>query len=195
MDRDPAQLLRMLQDEFGVWGEGGIFEDLRASLPDRPNTPWFRPTDLDDITHYVVHHSATDERTSTMTIYESHLERFGGYGYHFTLYCFPTADGRHWKKLRYTRTVGIMGAHVLGKNDLAIGTVWVGNYEANPPDPEIVAIVEDAMRRLFTTMDAWLGFKPRVAGHRDMLNRGHTVCPGGNWAYGPNGVLQRLSCR
>lgn len=196
MERDAEQLLRMLQDEFGVWGEGGIFEDVRDLLPDEPDTPWFSPTDLDQTTHYAIHHSATDPRTSTLDIYRHHVERFGGYGYHFTLYCFPTSDGRHWKKLRYTRTVGLKGAHVKGKNDLApVGVCWVGNYEDDPPAPETVAVVEDVLRRLFTTLDEWLSFKPRVAGHRELLNRGYTVCPGGEWAFGPGGVLERLSQR
>jgi hypothetical protein len=194
--RDPAQLLQMLQTEFGLWGEGGIFDDVRETLPDQPDTPWFAPTDLDQTTHYAIHHSATDPRTSTEAIYRSHVERFGGYGYHFTLYCYPTGEGQHWQQLRYTRTVGLKGAHVLGKNDLAtVGVCWVGNYEADPPAPETVAVVEDILWRLFTTLDRWLGFKPRVAGHRELLQRGYTACPGGNWAFGPGGVLERLSRR
>ena len=189
---DENALVQMLVDEFGA----EHFDDLRAELPDAPNAWWFRPRRPEDIQFYVIHHSGsgTTPRTYTSTIYNSHKQRFRGYGYHFTIYCYRSAPDRFWWKVRYTRSVLQWGANVKGKNDRVVGCVWVGNYAAEPPDAETVEMVTNVFERLFLVLDRWLGTRPIVVGHRDLLQQGYTVCPA-DWAYGPNGPLMRLNAR
>ena len=189
---DESALIQMLTSTLGT----EHFEDIRDELPDDPGATWFSVRPLDGIRFYAVHHTGdgTTPRTYTRTIYNYHRQRFGGYGYHFTIYCYRSAPDRFWWKVRYTRSVFQMGANVKGKNDQVIGCVWVGDYVHNPPDAETVAAVQDVFLRLFRVLDEWLGFRPIVVGHRDLLQAGYTECPG-DWAYGPGGVLQQLNLR
>ncbi|MFQ6059661.1 MAG: hypothetical protein ACE5MB_12360, partial [Anaerolineae bacterium] len=121
-------------------------------------------------------------------------QRFGGYGYHFTIYCYRSAPDRFWWKVCYTRSVLQWGANVKGKNDSVVGCVWVGDYDAQPPEAETVEAVTGVFERLFLVLDQWLGWRPVVVGHRDLLQPGYTECPA-DWAYGPNGPLMRLNAR
>ena len=189
---DEHTLVQMLVDEFGT----EHFDDLRAELPDAPGAWWFRTRRPEDIQFYVIHHSGngTTPRTYTSTIYNYHRQRFRGYGYHFTLYCYRSTPDRFWWKVRYTRSVFQWGANVKGKNDRVVGCVWVGNYATDPPDAETVEMVTGVFERLFLVLDRWLGTRPIVVGHRDLLQQGYTICPG-DWAYGPNGPLMRLNAR
>lgn len=175
-DEELERLDDMLSDAFGALKVA--YENLSARYRDRDDATWFKPQTKEQITHYVLHHTATAPTISTDAIYQSHLQRFGGIGYHFVIYC-ARADGGLWRKVRLVRTPFRWGAHVKGQNQGKLGIAWVGDYRTLG-DSGLLAAFEELFRALIDVLDEWLGHRPEVTAHR-LLLPGYTECPGGSW--------------
>ena len=154
------------------------YEDLSWRYPDRPWASWFKPQVKETIIHYVLHHTATSPLIPTDAIYQAHLKRFGGMGYHFVIYC-TMRDESLWRKVRRVRSPLTWGAHVKGLNDGKLGIAWVGDYRSLR-EARLLMAFEMVFGTLIAVLDEWLGHEPEVTAHR-LLLPGYTECPGGSW--------------
>lgn len=165
-ENEIAVLERILERRLNV------FENLIGMFPDVENAWWFKSQVKGDITHYVIHHTATGRYISTRRIYEDHLERFGGIGYHFLVYLFDPI------KVRMVRSPLQWGAHVKDGNDGKIGIAVVDNAEGQRYQGELRERLMEALLGLVGGLDDWIGHEPLIAGHNDLAPVGYTECPG-----------------
>lgn len=119
-----------------------------------------------DLTHIVIHHSASARNTTTVALIDQwHRARgFDGVGYHFVI----TSDG----KTHAGRHIDRPGAHVAGHNADTIGICVVGD-NTKPGERWNPAQVTALLR----TIDMLRAIHPvlKVVGHRDLAP---TECPG-----------------
>ena len=123
---------------------------------------------MNRIERVVIHHSASGRSTTFAQIRRWHLERgFSDIGYHFVV----LADGT----MRQGRQLPTTGAHARGKNSTSIGICAVGDNTRE--DRRWTRSQQAALRELVDACRLlWPGIE--VCGHRDVMARGHTECPG-----------------
>jgi hypothetical protein len=141
------------------------FEDLRATLP-KHATLRFDPIDSRTMQYNCFHHTATAVNTTWLRIAQAHINERGwaGIGYHM---------GVRQGKVALLGDLDTQRAHVLNRNDEALGIAWVGNSDTVPvPLTDI-----DLMRRLVKVLDALYDANKENTWHGAMLP-GYTVCPG-----------------
>jgi hypothetical protein len=144
---------------------GDAFEDLRATLPQH-TTLRFDPIDSRTMQYNCFHHTATAVNTTWRRIAEAHVNERGwpGIGYHM---------GVRQGKVALVGDLDTQRAHVLNRNDEALGIAWVGNSDTVPvPLTDI-----DLLRRLVKVLDALYDANKENTWHGAMLP-GYTVCPG-----------------
>lgn len=161
---DDSALLVILGAEFR-----DRFQDWRGELAD--SIPAGQPggvplrSDMQQIEHWAIHHSAVPATVGPREIYNWHRRNNGwvGIGYHF---CVGDA-GQVW----YTRHVGQWGINVKGKNDRVVGICLLGDFTASiPPEAQL-----EATARLCRCLDEWLGRRLPRTPHRALVS---TTCPG-----------------
>lgn len=151
-----ADLHQMLLSEFGP----GQYEDLRAQMADRPG---FRTRPLSGVEAIAIHHTVGPKGGSWLGIRDGHWARgFSGIGYHL---------GIRQGKLAYLGDVSLARACVAQLNHRLICLVFTGDYTTEQPDPADLEIARRAIR----VLDAYLGRRLLVKGHRDYMA---TACPG-----------------
>lgn len=110
-----------------------------------------------------------DEERAMRTIEDIGVQRFGGvYGFPYTFAVMPRGG-----VVYHGHRVGQMGAHTGGRNDVAIGIVLVGDYEARRPTEAQINAVAWLLRRCVAL--GWLKTPELTGGHRDVKA---TACPG-----------------
>ena len=151
-----TDLHQMLLAEFGP----DQYEDLRSQMADRPG---FNSRPLSGVDSIAIHHTVSAKNATWKTIRDGHWARgFSGVGYHL---------GIRQGKLAYLGDVSLARACVAKLNHRLICLVFMGNYAAGAPDPADLAIA----RRTIRVLDAYLGRRPVLRGHRDFMA---TECPG-----------------
>ncbi len=149
-----------LRAEFGA-----AFDDLRTSLPTRPDGPNgpFMTRDVSIIRHLAWHHTAGAKDAPWKDVAEGHIDRdFAGIGYHF---------GIQGGRLAYLGDITTSRANVAEYNPWVIGICIAGNYTRSAPS----AADLDIARHLVAVLDRFLG--------RELPNEPHskwvaTACPG-----------------
>ena len=131
------------------------------------------------INKFIVHHSASDYRTTVDDIRDWHVHGNGwsDIGYHYII----LADG----SIEEGRPVTKIGAHCKGKNRYSIGICVVGNFEHTTPTPQQVASLVKKLNDLCATYKlTW----ENVYAHCDFST---PLCPGMNL----NHVLKQFKKR
>lgn len=153
-------LVAMLRAEFG-----DAFEDLRASLPTRPDGPNgpFKTRDLAIVKHLAWHHTAGAKSATWEDVAVGHIARdFAGIGYHF---------GIRQGRLAYLGDVATSRANVAEQNPWVIGICIAGDYTRESLDAGDTAIA----RRLVKVLDRFLGRQLPSEPHSKWVQ---TACPG-----------------
>lgn len=126
--------------------------------------------------YIVAHHSAVD--TGNAQIYGDYHKRRGmqnGLAYHFVIgNGSKSGDGEIEMGDRWFRQ--LHGGHVSSHevNERGIGICLVGNFENHPPTARQMA----ALHALVAYLRDLVPNRTRVAVHREIDGRNHTVCPG-----------------
>ncbi|MCC7355948.1 MAG: N-acetylmuramoyl-L-alanine amidase [Anaerolineae bacterium] len=150
--------------------------DVVDRLPQHPTLRYdTRP--LSAITRVVIHHSAAPGDRSPEAIARYHIqadparqkEAWAGIGYHYYL----TADGKTYQTQRLTT----VSAHVLGKNESAVGICFAGDFTETTPTPPQVAAGRALLKQLLGDLNLKID---AVSPHKD-VNPGRTECPGSDW--------------
>jgi hypothetical protein len=167
LEPEPDMLARSLQAAFG-----DKFHDERVRD--------FPAIDSRQMRYIVIHHSATPRETTTKAIRDYHVKSNGwsGTGYHFII---------RLGHVHYVGDVDTQRAHVLNRNDEALGICITGTYATTAPAVEDV----DALKRLIKVLDSYYGVGKALRGHRDLMAPGYTSCPGDALA-GLIGALRAL---
>lgn len=172
------ELDRILADRLESMTRPVPYRAIDYRFADRPRSWWFREQSKEEITQCVLHHTATEPTVDPMVIYTDHLQRFGGIGYHFLIYCTRVERGVKREVYR-VRSPLTWGAHVKGKNDGRLGIAWVGDYRFLGDSGLLVAF-EEVFTVLVRGIKEWVGHDISVTAHR-LLLPGYTECPGGEW--------------
>lgn len=129
---------------------------------------------MTDIQNFVVHHSASDYRTTTAAIikgWHTDPKKPGGpfqdIGYNFVI------EGKG--QIVIGRPLPIVGSHAKGVNRISIGCCVVGNNL--DPDMKWQPAQVLALRHLWQSVQT-LFPKIQLKGHRDVERPGYTECPG-----------------
>lgn len=158
------RLSAMLRAEFG-----DLYDDLRGKLRTNPGGPNgnFGKMNLAIVDGIAVHHTAGPEAITWEATADYHVltRKFAGIGYH---------GGIRNGRVALFAEIDTARAHVADENHHLIGWVTAGNYQNDALDPNDVAL----LRRVIKVLDAFLGRKVRIGGHRDFTRPGYTVCPG-----------------
>jgi N-acetyl-anhydromuramyl-L-alanine amidase AmpD len=150
--------------------------DVVDSLPQHPTLRYdTRPRSA--ITRIVIHHSAAPGDRGPEAIARYHIqadparkkEAWAGIGYHY----YITADGKTYQTQRLTT----VSAHVLGKNESAVGICFAGDFTETTPTPAQVAAGRALLKQLLADLNLKMD---AVAPHKD-VNPGRTECPGSDW--------------
>lgn len=159
----------MLAAEFG-----GLYSDLRASLPRHPNGPAgdFSPRALGNIDILAVHHTAGPKGETWTQVAQGHIAGRGwaGIGYHI---------GVRGGSVSYIGDVSLARACCLDQNHRVLCVVLTGNYETETVDKADA----EALRRVVAVCQRWAAAQLRrplaVKGHREVPGQA-TACPGRN---------------
>lgn len=130
-------------------------------------------TKLTKVNYIVIHHSAGNKKQTVEEIKAGHLkEGYSDIGYHKLVhYLGQVFAGRDETE---------MGAQALEMNSESIGVCCIGNYQLNPPSPEmyksLVQVVATLCKRHKVPVE-------NIIGHRDVAkikNKPYvaTLCPG-----------------
>jgi hypothetical protein len=142
------------------------------SLP-RHATDRYDTRSLDQITHIVVHHSATPAKVTAEQMARYHVNDLDwpGIGYHFVIATDGTVQqGNELTSISY---------HARQANRYSVGICFVGNFkEVVPPEAQL-ASGGHLIAWLLQEMDLPLG---RVGGHKEHVPT--TSCPGDQWDSG-----------
>jgi N-acetylmuramoyl-L-alanine amidase len=147
-------------------------EDVVDSLPQH-ETERYRTRSLDQITHLVVHHSATRPDVSAERMARYHVQDLGwpGIGYHFVI----DEDGT----INRTNELASVSYHAVQANAYSVGICFTGNFtEAIPPEAQLDAgahLIAWLLQELDLPVD-------RIHGHREQVSG--TTCPGDQWFTG-----------
>ncbi len=147
-------------------------EDVVDSLPQH-ETERYRTRSLDQITHLVVHHSATRPDVSAERMARYHVQDLGwpGIGYHFVI----DEDGT----INRTNELASVSYHAVQANAYSVGICFTGNFtEAIPPEAQLDAgahLIAWLLQELDLPVD-------RIHGHREEVSG--TTCPGDQWFTG-----------
>ena len=126
-------------------------------------------TNLGEVTHITVHHSASSRDTTLEMIHQWHRQKgWRSCGYHFVI----EARG----EVRYGRPLNKMGAHVGGNNERNIGICVVGNNAlAGSSWTEAQCL---SLRELCAALIRVYNLEPSdILGHGDW-DGAQTECPG-----------------
>ena len=118
-----------------------------------------------EITHLVIHHSASKPSTTVEEITAWHIQRgFSGIGYHKII----TNDG----VIHIGRQENVVPASVQGHNKGTLAVCLTGNFETDTP-------ISFQLISLELQIEEWKAKHPnaKVVGHRDLAA---TLCPGKN---------------
>ena len=125
--------------------------------------------DRRNITHLVIHHSATPAKTTTHDgVKKYHIETNGwsDIGYHYTI--------DHKGIVNRGREDRTIGAHARGANSYSLGICLFGNFNTEHPTAEQIEVLIKLLRNLQETYSIPAG---NIIGHRDV---GKTECCGNN---------------
>lgn len=123
---------------------------------------------LMEINALVIHHSASSRVVEAAEIRQWHLDKgWDDVGYHWLI----EEDGT----IVQGRPMNVMGAHARGRNSDTVGLCIIGdNTNTNQTwtacQLHSAATLMDAIRLLIPGIE--------IVGHRDIMDPGHTVCPG-----------------
>lgn len=158
-------LVQVLQAKLGA-----RFKDVRGNMPKGAGS--FSYADSRKMGYIILHHSTGLAGPVTPdSIAEYHVRPvaqggrgWAGIGYHFVI-----DEGNVY----YVGDVNTQRAHVLGRNDEALGICWAGTYDASLPSAPNI----EAGQLLVQGLDEFYGHKKTLQGHGQFLP-GHTSCPG-----------------
>ena len=128
---------------------------------------------MDKIEKVVIHHSASPRSTTFEEIRQWHTR--------------SPPEGRGWVDIAYHviidhtglihqgRAIPRNGAHARGANSDSIGICITGDN--SKPEHKWSLLQQDALRQVLDAIELlWPGLP--VVGHRDVMEPGHTICPG-----------------
>jgi uncharacterized protein YaiE (UPF0345 family) len=149
-------------------------EDIVNSLPTNQNKSYPKRT-LDDITHIIVHHSATNSTSSgsnPIGYANFHIlpESQGGRGWAGIAYHIVIQPDGSWYLTNYLDTISY---HVGTLNPKAVGIVLSGNYDIEQPTPEMINSLKNALR----WVQNQVGRKLKIDSHSDYSSK---TCAGLN---------------
>lgn len=140
----------------------------------------FRP--LNDLTHIVIHHTATSEDKTVQDIRDIHMyggEEMGDVGYHKLI---KKLSSGKWVP-KDGRDVHYRGGHTIPDKDEWLGTdpntfglgiSIIGNFKDTPPTSECIDALADAVKRLAKRYNIKLS-RTWIVGHNEFT---YTSCPG-----------------
>lgn len=144
-------------------------EDIVDQLP-KHATERYATRSLEDITHVVVHHSATRPGVTAEQMARYHVDAHGwpGIGYHFVV----TEEGI----LQQTNELASISYHAAAANASSIGICFTGDFtSAVPPESQLESgahLIAWLLQELDIPVD-------RVQGHKVFVSG--TTCPGEQW--------------
>lgn len=145
-----------------------IVEGLRRHPTDRYST-----RSLDQITHIVIHHSATRDTITAEQMARYHVNELGwpGIGYHFVI----AADGTIWQ----TNELTSISYHTRQANRYSVGVCFVGDFKDEPPSEAQLNSGGHLIAWLLQELSISL---ENVGGHKKHVLS--TSCPGDQWDAG-----------
>lgn len=155
---------RFIQLATAKWGNR--FEDLRATLP-KHATLKFGAIDSRLMQYICFHHTTGAVNTTWKRIAEGHVNDrgFAGIGYHI---------GVRQGKVTLLGDLDTQRAHVLNRNDEALGVAWMGNSDmVNVPSGD-----QQLLKEIVEVLDALYTRDKELTWHGKMLPVGYTECPG-----------------
>lgn len=155
---------RFIQLAQAKWGNK--FEDLRTTLP-KHATLKFSPIDSRLMQYICFHHTTGAVNTTWKRIAEGHVNDrgFAGIGYHI---------GVRQGKVALLGDLDTQRAHVLNRNDEALGVAWMGNSDmVNVPSGD-----QQLLKEIVEILDALYSRDKELTWHGKMLPAGYTECPG-----------------
>ncbi len=124
-------------------------------------------TEQAEISHLVVHHSASPRSVKPGTIRQWHIEKgWDDVGYHYL------EDGQG--NFSWGRDPWVVGAHVGGKNTGKLGLCIIGNNSSEDDDDHWTD-TQLAQARLFLKAIQWVYPSIALVGHNELAD---TLCPG-----------------
>jgi N-acetylmuramoyl-L-alanine amidase len=140
--------------------------DVTQDLPKHPSKTYATRA-ISDITHIVVHHSAT-ETGSAEAFARYHVQEQGwpGVGYHYVI----GQDGY----IKKCHPAEIISYHASGYNSRSLGVCLVGNFDEQKP----TRVQLDALIELLKQLMKAYGIR-NVIGHREVPHTNKS-CPGKN---------------
>jgi N-acetylmuramoyl-L-alanine amidase CwlA len=125
-------------------------KDLRSTIPINFDKD-YPVRDVQDVTHIIVHHSATNQG-SAKAYARYHIEAYDwpGIAYHYVI----DKDGT----VNWTLDHHKVGYHCKGMNRKSIGICLTGNFDGTRPTPEQFSSLVDLIVSLRTTNDWEIGF-------------------------------------
>jgi N-acetyl-anhydromuramyl-L-alanine amidase AmpD len=171
VERLEVQVARLLASQ-PVWVTRPPIETVVEELP-RHATDRYQTRGLAQITHLVVHHSATRDTVTAeqMARYHVHTLDWPGIGYHFVI----AADGT----VQQTNELTSISYHARQANRTSVGICFTGNFKETIPHEAQLA----SGGHLIAWLLQQLGLPiEHVGGHRSHVPG--TSCPGDQWDAG-----------
>jgi hypothetical protein len=146
--------------------------DIIEALPRHPSLR-YRMRNMDEITHVIVHHSATLPTISAEAMARYHVNDRGwpGIGYHFVI----TVDG----KIQQTNPLAAASYHAREANAYGVGICFTGDFSITIPSPAQLDAGAHLVAWLLQELHIPLN---HVQGHK--ANVLTTSCPGDQWDEG-----------
>lgn len=153
------------------------------------NDIYVPPATLTDVTHLIVHHSASSNQSdnwpavvASFFVYHTMTNGWQDIGYNWLIDPLGNIyQGRGGGQ-------DVRGAHMCGYNNNTMGICVIGTYSNVDPTPAAIQSLEKllsykACQKEFGTEESapivsHTGFMFRVSGHRDGCAPGYTECPG-----------------